>query len=119
MTEVRVRPARLSDAAAAAALMRSSITALCAADHGDRADAIVGWTANKTPETVAGWIAEGRGRAFVAEIGGAMAAFGSVSEDGEVLLNYVHPSSGSGARAGPFCTGWRRRWRGAARGRDV
>ena len=52
-----IRDARPEEAAEIAALIRASITGLCARDHRDEPDALAAWLANKTPEAVAGWIA--------------------------------------------------------------
>ena len=67
---LRIRPARVEDAAAAAAVLRDSIRVLCTADHGDDPDLVGAWCANKTPGQVAGWIADPEGHLFVAELDG-------------------------------------------------
>jgi GNAT superfamily N-acetyltransferase len=87
----RVRPAAPGDAAAAARAMRASIRRLCAADHGGDPDRIAAWCANKTAAHVRRWLADPDTRLFVAELDDRIAAVGSVSTDGEVLLNYVDP----------------------------
>ena len=88
---ITLRPAEPRDAAAAAAVMRASIRRLCAADHGDDPDRVAAWCANKTAAHFRRWLADPRTRLFVAELDGRLAAVGSVSTDGEVLLNYVAP----------------------------
>ena len=91
MTEPVLRAARAEDAAEIAALLRRSITELCAEDHlGDPA-ALAGWLANKSPEAVRRWVADPGQRVLVAEIMGRLAGVGSASDDGVVLLNYVSP----------------------------
>lgn len=87
----RVRPARPGEAAEIAALLRRSITELCAADHQGDPAALDSWLANKTPETVAAWIADPRQRLVAAELDGRLAGVGAAHEDGRILLNYVSP----------------------------
>ena len=86
-----LRPAEPRDAAAAAAVMRASIRRLCAADHGDDPNRVAAWCANKTAAHFRRWLASPGTRLFVAELDGRIAAVGSVSTGGEVLLNYVAP----------------------------
>jgi GNAT superfamily N-acetyltransferase len=90
---IPVRSAEARDAAAAAALMRSSIRRLCAADHGGDPARIAAWCANKTAANVRRWLADPHTRLLVAALDGRLAAVGGVSTDGEVLLNYVAPSA--------------------------
>jgi hypothetical protein len=71
--------------------MRASIRRLCPADHGGDPDRIAAWCANKTAARFRRWLADPHTRLFVAELDGRIAAVGSVSTDGEVLLNYVAP----------------------------
>ena len=47
-----IRPAREADVPEMSRVLIASITELCAADHGNRADRLASWTANKTPEGV-------------------------------------------------------------------
>ena len=86
----RVRQARTGDAAAAAAVLRASITILCLADHGNDPQLLACWLANKTPGNVRAWI-EGPGRFVVAEERGRVVGVGVAAESGEIVLNYVHP----------------------------
>ena len=88
-----VREARPEEAAEIAALLRASITDLCAADHRGDPAVIAAWTANKTPETVAGWIADPGQRVLVATREGRLAGVASVRPSGEVLLLYVAPDA--------------------------
>ncbi len=74
------------------ALLIASITQLCTPDHRGDAGTIAAWTANKTPEGVAAMLADPATRLFVAERDGRIAAVGSVRDDCEVTLNYVHPA---------------------------
>ncbi|MCB1403580.1 MAG: hypothetical protein KDJ81_12855, partial [Rhodobacteraceae bacterium] len=68
-----IRDARPEEAAEIAALIRASITGLCARDHRDEPDALAAWLANKTPEAVAGWIAAPDQRLIVAREAGRLA----------------------------------------------
>ena len=91
MTGPRVRAAAPEEAAEIAVLLRRSITELCAADHGNRPADLADWLANKTPETVAGWIADPGQRLVVAELDGRLAGVAAARADGAVLLDYVAP----------------------------
>jgi GNAT superfamily N-acetyltransferase len=93
MTLLRTRPARAADAPAAAALMRASIAELCALDHAGDPAAIAAWCANKTPATVARWIADPRLVFLVAEEDGLLAIAAAARPTAEVLLNYVAPAA--------------------------
>ncbi len=90
---MRIRDAVAEDAAAAAMVLRRSITELCTADHQGRAERLEPWLANKTPENVAAWIAAKGTRIVVAEAGGAILGVGGASARGEILLNYVSPDA--------------------------
>jgi len=86
-----IRKAEQADAEACSRTLSASIRELCATDHHDDADLIAQWTANKTPERIARWIADPNVTFFLAERDGAPAGVGSVSAEGEILLNYVAP----------------------------
>jgi HAD superfamily hydrolase (TIGR01509 family) len=91
MTRPLLRTARAEDAAGIAALLRRSITELCAADHGNDPDILARWLANKTPESVAAWLAAPGQRVVVAEADGRMVGVAAAREDGSVLRNYAAP----------------------------
>lgn len=91
MIPPRPRPARPDEAEAIAALLRRSITELCAADHGGDPARLDPWLANKTPETVRAWLAAPDQRLVVAEIGNRLAGVAAARSDGTLLLNYVSP----------------------------
>jgi GNAT superfamily N-acetyltransferase len=93
MPPFRIRPAHASDADAAAALMCASIATLCAADHGGDAAAIERWCANKTPRTVAGWIANPQTLFLVAENTALLGVAAADRACAEILLNYVAPEA--------------------------
>ena len=90
MMSFSVRQARTGDAAAAAAVLRASITTLCLADHGNDPQLLACWLANRTPGNVRTWI-EGPGRFVVAEERGRIVGVGGASVSGEIVLNYVLP----------------------------
>ena len=91
-TSLRLRRARAIDADEAAAVLRASISTLCVADHGNDAEFLAGWLANKTPGNVRAWI-EGPGRFVVAEEHGQILGVGAVVPSGEITLNYVLPEA--------------------------
>ena len=90
---MRIRDALVGDAAAACEVMRRSIIELCGADHGDDLAILGRWLANKTPDIIAGWIAKPRNSVLLAVEGRAVLAVGSVTDDGEIMLNYVSPGA--------------------------
>jgi GNAT superfamily N-acetyltransferase len=90
---VSIRDAKPEDAEAACAVLRSSITELCAADHGDDPVLLERWLANKQPEIVAGWIARADSSLLVAVEDDMILAVGSVTDTGEITSNYVAPSA--------------------------
>lgn len=72
-------------------MVRRSIVELCARDHENNPLWLDQWLANKTPETMAGWIADPNNRMFVAVADGAVLAAGCVKVTGDIVLNYVSP----------------------------
>ena len=88
-----VHDARPEEAAEIAALLRASITDLCASDHRNDPATVAAWTANKTAETVAAWIADPEQRLIVATLGGRLAGAASARRTGELLLLYVAPGA--------------------------
>jgi GNAT superfamily N-acetyltransferase len=88
---VRIRDAKPEDAEAACAVLRASIIELCAADHKNDPVLLERWLANKRPEIVAGWIAQPEHSVLVAVEDDLILAVGSVSDAGEITLNYVSP----------------------------
>jgi len=91
MIPLAIRPAELRDAAAACAVLRRSITELCTADHHGDPAILERWLANKTSETVRGWIVACGHTLLVAERAGAVIAVGGTTDAGEITLNYVDP----------------------------
>jgi GNAT superfamily N-acetyltransferase len=88
-----IRDALPDDAAAACDVMRRSIAELCIADHRDDPAILSGWLANKQPDIVATWIARPDNSMLVAVEDGAIVAAGSITDAGEIQLNYVSPDA--------------------------
>jgi GNAT superfamily N-acetyltransferase len=91
--DMDIRDAMPADAPAACEVMRRSITELCVADHHNEPAILERWLANKTPEIVASWIARAGSSVLVALEGAAILAVGSVTDQGEITLNYVSPDA--------------------------
>ncbi|MDB5535637.1 MAG: family N-acetyltransferase [Devosia sp.] len=91
MPNVTIRLATPADVPAMSAVLTSSITELCAADHGGDPRAIAAWTANKGLDGVAAMLANPGLQIYVAERDSVIVAVGAVITDGHVGLNYVTP----------------------------
>ena len=85
---MKVRDATLDDASAACDVMRRSIAELCVADHRNDPTILGRWLGNKTPEIFRSWIRPGNSLLVVVE-NDEILAVGSVTDDGEITLNYV------------------------------
>jgi GNAT superfamily N-acetyltransferase len=90
---VEIRDAAPEDAPAACTVMRRSITELCVADHHNDPAILDGWLANKTPEVFKGWLTQRGNSVLVAASDAAILAVGSVTDRGEITLNYVSPDA--------------------------
>src|SRR5438270_13832591 len=90
---MKIRDAVPAEAPAACEVLRRSIIELCAADHRNDSVILARWLANKTPEIVASWIAKPGNSVLVAAEGEVILAVGSVTDEGEVTLNYVSPDA--------------------------
>jgi len=90
---VEIRDARTEDAEAACGVLRESISQLCVADHRNDPAILGAWLANKTPAIVATWIAQKKNSVLLAVEGDAILAVGSVTDAGEITLNYVAPAA--------------------------
>jgi GNAT superfamily N-acetyltransferase len=88
---VAIRDAAPADAAAACYVLRESISRLCVADHGNDPAILNAWLANKTPETVAAWARQSGNSLLLAVEIDAILGVGSVTDAGEITLNYVAP----------------------------
>ena len=90
---MEIRDAAPEDAPAACEAMRRSISELCSADHLNDPVILGRWLANKTPEIVASWIRKPGNSVLVAVERGTILAVGSVTDAGEITLNYVSPDA--------------------------
>ena len=90
---MRIRDAVPEDAAAACEVMRRSISELCVADHHNDPTILNAWLSNKKPEIVAGWARQPANSLLLATEGDAILAVGSVTDAGEITLNYVAPEA--------------------------
>jgi GNAT superfamily N-acetyltransferase len=86
-----IRDARIEDAEAACVVMRRSIAELCEADHKNDSAILERWLGNKTPEIFASWIRQPANSLLVATGDNDFLAVGSVTDAGEITLNYVSP----------------------------
>jgi len=90
---MQIRDATPEDAAAACDVLRRSISELCVADHRNDPAILGAWLGNKTPEVVAGWTRQKGNSLLVATEGNTILAVGSVTDAGEITLNYVAPEA--------------------------
>jgi len=90
---MEIRDADAADAPAACEVLRRSITELCIADHKNDAAILDRWLANKTPAIVASWVAQSGNSMLLAVDGDTVLGVGSVTDAGEVTLNYVSPDA--------------------------
>ena len=90
---MEIRDATPRDAEAACDVLRRSISELCAADHGNDPAILGRWLSNKTPEIVAGWAKQPGNSLLVAVEGDVILGVASVTDAGEITLNYVAPES--------------------------
>jgi GNAT superfamily N-acetyltransferase len=90
---VEIRDATSEDANAVCDVLRESISQLCVADHGNDPAILDRWLSNKKPEIVAAWSKQPGNSLLVAVEGGAILGVGSVTDAGEITLNYVAPDS--------------------------
>jgi GNAT superfamily N-acetyltransferase len=90
---VTIRDAMPDDGVAACHVLRESISRLCVADHGNDPAILNAWLANKTPEIVAAWATQKGSSLLLAVEGDVILAVGSVTDTGEITLNYVAPDA--------------------------
>ena len=90
---IELRDAVPEDAPAACEVIRRSISELCEADHRNDAEILRRWLANKTPEIVGSWIIKPGNSVLVAVDDDSILAVGSVTDAGEITLNYVSPDA--------------------------
>jgi GNAT superfamily N-acetyltransferase len=89
---IEVRDAVPEDAPAACEVMRRSIAELCVADHRNEPAILGRWLSNKTPENFKSWIRPDNSL-LVAIEDGSILAVGSITDAGEIALNYVSPDA--------------------------
>ena len=92
-SDLVIRDARDEDAVAGSDVLRRSIVELCVADHHNDPAILQRWLANKTPETFRAWIAQPGNSLLVALLRDRIAAVGSVTDAGQITLNYVSPDA--------------------------
>jgi GNAT superfamily N-acetyltransferase len=90
---MEIRAATPEDAVAACQVMRRSIAELCAADHRNDEAILTRWLGNKTPEVFASWLRRPDNSLFVAVEANRILAVGSVTDAGEINLDYVSPDA--------------------------
>jgi GNAT superfamily N-acetyltransferase len=90
---MEIRDARLEDALAGTQVLRRSILELCVADHRNDPAILARWLSNKTPEMFMSWLAQPGNSVLVALEDGHVLAVGSVTDAGQINLNYVSPDA--------------------------
>jgi GNAT superfamily N-acetyltransferase len=90
---MEIREAVIEDALAACQVLRRSILELCVPDHRNDKAILKQWLANKTPEIVASWITKPDNTLLVAVEHNTILGVGSVTDTGEITLNYVCPDA--------------------------
>lgn len=90
---IQIRLATEADSVDAISTLRRSITELCIADHQNDPAEIEDWLRNKTDAAWRTWIARDDAIVLVAERAGNIIGVGMANLDGDILLNYVHPSA--------------------------
>ena len=88
-----IRDAKEEDAIAGCDVMRRSIAELCVSDHKNDPAILNKWLGNKTPEIFRKWIAQPGNSLLVAVQGEIIVAVGSVTDKGQITLNYVSPDA--------------------------
>jgi GNAT superfamily N-acetyltransferase len=89
---IRIRDATVDDAVAAADVRVRAITELCAPDHHNDPAILARWLSNKSPEIFKSWITQADNSVLVVIEDEAIIAVGSVTDRGEITLNYVLPA---------------------------
>jgi GNAT superfamily N-acetyltransferase len=90
---VDIRDAAPEDADAVCEVLRKSISELCVADHANDPTILASWLSNKKLEIVAAWSKQPGNTLLVAAEAGAILGVGSVTDAGEITLNYVAPAA--------------------------
>jgi GNAT superfamily N-acetyltransferase len=90
---MQIRDAIAEDAAAACHVLRQSIEQLCELDHRNDPAILARWLSNKTVANVASWIARSDTSLLLVVEDDSVLAVGSVTDSGEITLNYVAPNA--------------------------
>ena len=90
---LEIRAATPEDAPAACQVMRRSIAELCVADHRNDEAILTRWLSNNTPEVFVSWIGQPDNSLLVAVERGDILKVGSVTDAGQITLNYVSPDA--------------------------
>ncbi|MCK1361406.1 GNAT family N-acetyltransferase [Bradyrhizobium sp. 199] len=90
---MQIRDAKIEDAEAACLVMSRSIAELCVADHKNDAAILARWLGNKTPEIFIACIRQPENSLLVATEDDNILAVGSVTDAGQITLNYVSPDA--------------------------
>jgi len=90
---MEIRSALEEDATAACRVIRRSITELCISDHRNDPVILTSWLSNKTPDTFVSWIRQPSNSVLIAIDDGIILGVGSVTNAGEINLNYVSPDA--------------------------
>jgi GNAT superfamily N-acetyltransferase len=88
---MEIRDAKVEDAEVACLVMRRSISEPCEADRRNDKGILESWLENKTPEIFSSWIKQPGNSLLVAAEGSKILAVGSVTDAGQITLNYVSP----------------------------
>lgn len=88
--QLMIRRATHDDCAAMNEIRSTSITQLCAPDHGDDPETVSRWVGNQSVETFRQLLARPDVTLLVVECEGVVVAVGGINGD-RVTLNYVHP----------------------------
>jgi GNAT superfamily N-acetyltransferase len=91
MNECIVRPAVVSDAASAVAVLRDSITCLCVADHQNDPSTLQRWLQNKTADNFSKWLQDSERHFVVAELDSEVCGVGMIRNNGDLDLCYIQP----------------------------
>jgi GNAT superfamily N-acetyltransferase len=89
--KIDIRRATAQEAAVACALLRRSILQGCARDHRHDRAILERWLANKTPATVASWIASPANHCLLAFADGTVAGVAVLTRKGRIGLLHVDP----------------------------
>jgi GNAT superfamily N-acetyltransferase len=91
MNQCIVRPATVSDAASAVAVLRESITHLCTTDHQNDPETLQLWLRNKTTDNFCQWLQDIERHFLVAELESEVCGVGMVRVNGDLDLCYIQP----------------------------